>query len=378
MAANKLLGVVHLTESDYYLKQLTYNRPVASIPFLGRYRLIDFTLSNLMNAGVDTVGIFLNDKYRSLMDHISSGKEWDLDRKKGGIFYFSPYSTPENLTQMRGDIYNYFANIDYFTEGSGEYAAILGTAMVMNIELSDVLKEHIDSKADVTMVYKTMDAKDSGFEKCNTVILNEYGGVSAVGKNIKKTDATEKKKRISLETYIVKKELLVDMITDAIATGENAYLTDMLHDAVKKYKVRGYEYKGFVKHIGSVENYFEASMSMLKEDALRDVFFGENTIKTKTKDETPTFYSESSNVVNSLVANGCEIEGTVINSIIFRRVKVAKGAVVKDSIIMQNGEVRENCNLEYVITDKQVVLTEGTELKGSEKNPVVVNKGAVI
>ena len=181
-----------------------------------------------------------------------------------------------------------------------------------------------------------------------------------------------------MEIFIVKKELLVDMITDAVTTGENVYLAEVLHDAVTKYKVRGYEFKGYLKNIGSIENYFEASMDMLDEDHIEEVFFGENKIKTKVKDETPTYYAPESKVENSLIANGCKIEGTVINSIIFRRVHIAKGSVVKDSIIMQNSEVRENCSLENIITDKQVILTSETELKGSPKNPLVVSKGSVL
>lgn len=378
MARNKLFGVVNLSENDYYMKQLTNNRPIASVPYLGRYRMIDFTLSNMVNAGVDTIGIFLNDKYRSLMDHISNGKEWDLDRKKGGVFYFSPYSTPDVHSQLRGDISTYFANIDYLTEASADYAVVMGTSMVCNIDIKEVFKKHIETKADVTVVYKTIMEDDFGFERCNTINTNEYNGVIAFGKNIRRPDMLTEKKKISTEIYIIKKELLVDMITDAVTTGENVYLTDVLHDAVTKYKVRAYEFKGYLKNISSIEGYFEASMDMLNEDNIREVFFGEDKIRTKVKDETPTYYSEDSNVQNSLIANGCKIEGTVINSIIFRRVNVAKGSILKDCIIMQNSEIRENCTLENVLTDKQVVLTAHTELKGSPKNPVVVSKGSVL
>lgn len=378
MARNKLFGVVNLTENDVYMKQLTFNRPIASVPFLGRYRMIDFTLSNMVNAGITTVGIFLNDRYRSLMDHISSGKEWDLDRKQGGVFYFSPYATPDLHSQQRGDISTYFSNIDYLTEASADYAVIMGTTMVCNIDLKKVFKEHLESKADITVVYKTIMEDDFSFERCNTVTLNEYGGVVTFGKNLRRPDMQSGKKKISAEIYIVRKELLVDMITDAITTGENVFLTDVLHDSVARYKVRGYEFDGLLKNVSSVQSYYEASMSMLDEDHIKDVFFGENRIRTKVKDETPTYYSEDSDVQNSLIANGCKIEGTVINSIIFRRVTVEKGAVVKDSIIMQNGEIRANCKISHVITDKQVVLTEGTELQGSPKNPVVVGKGSVL
>ena len=378
MVNNKLFGVINLSENDYFLKQITYHRPVASIPFLGRYRMIDFALSNLTNSGATTVGIFLNDRYRYLMDHIGSGKEWDLDRKKGGVFWFSPYATPDIHSQLRGDVSTYFSNIDYFTEVPGDYAVITGTSMILNIDLDKVLKEHLSTNADITVVYKSIEDDDFGFERCNTVNLNEYGRVVTFGKNIKKNETEAAKKKISTEIYIVRKELISDMITDAITTGQNIFLTDVLHNAVTRYKVVGYEFKGYLKNISSIEGYFDASMDMLNEDHIKEVFFNERKIKTKVKDETPTYYSEDSNVTNSLIANGCKIEGTVINSIIFRRVNVAKGAIVKDSIIMQNTDIRENCLIENVITDKSVVLTEGTELKGSPKNPVVVGKGSIL
>ncbi|NCC78203.1 MAG: glucose-1-phosphate adenylyltransferase subunit GlgD [Clostridia bacterium] len=378
MPRNKLFGIVNLSENDYYMKQLTNNRPLASIPYLGRYRLIDFALSNMVNAGVGTVGIFLNDKFRSLMDHIANGKEWNLDRKKGGVFYFSPFSTPDIHSQLRGDISTYFSNIDYLTEASADYAVIMGTSMVCNINLQDVFKKHLESKADITVVYKTIAEDDFDFERCNTVNTNEYNSVITFGKNIRRPDALSEKKKISLEIFIVKRELLVDMITDAVTTGENVYLNDALHNAVTKYKVRGYEYDGLVKNVSSIENYYSSSMDMLDEDNIRDVFFGENKIQTKVKDETPTYYSDDSKVSNSLIANGCKIEGTVINSILFRRVNVAKGTVIRDSIIMQNTNISENCTLENVITDKQVVVTSGTELKGSPRNPLVVSKGSVL
>jgi glucose-1-phosphate adenylyltransferase len=379
MYRNKLIGLINLSESDYYIKQLTYNRPIASIPFLGRYRIIDFALSNLMNAGVDTVGIFLNDKYRSLMDHIKSGAEWDLDRKNGGIFYFSPYSNAETMTQLRGDIHNYFSNLDFLTEAHGEYVIITGSSMVCNIDYQDVLKQHLETKADVTVVYREVSQSNTHFDRCSTVTLNEYENVVAVGKNIKRKEVTEKdRKKISMEMYLVKKELLVDLITDAVATGENVYLTDVLHYASAKYKVKGYKFTGLVRCINSTENYYKASMDMLDENNIVDLFFQDRVILTKVKDEVPSYYHPDSVVENSLIANGCKIEGTVRNSVLFRRVNVAKGAVVENSIIMQNGDIRENSSLNCVITDKQVIITEGTELKGDPKNPVVVDKGTIL
>lgn len=251
--------------------------------------------------------------------------------------------------------------------------------MVCNIDYQDVLKQHLETKADVTMVYREVRQGDVHFDRCSTMTLNEYENVVAVGKNIRRKDVGDKgRKNISMEMYVVKKELLVDMITDAVATGENVYLTDVLHYASAKYKVKGYKFKGLVRCINSTENYYRASMDMLDENNIVDLFFQDRVILTKVKDEVPSYYHPDSVVENSLIANGCKIEGTVRNSVLFRRVNVAKGAVVENSIIMQNGDIRENCSLNCVITDKQVIITEGTELKGDPKNPVVVDKGTIL
>lgn len=378
MINSKLFGVINLSENDYYIRQLTYNRPIASIPFLGRYRVIDFTLSNLTNAGISTVGMFLDDRHRSLMDHITSGKVWNLDRKNGGIFWFQKNSSTRNNNNQRGDLYNYYDNLDYFMKAKGGYAVITGTSMISAVDYQDALANHIKTEADISIIYKNISFKESGFKRSDTLDLDENKKVLNIGRNIITSKKNEELKDISMNMYIVKKELLIDLITDSISSGENIFLADVFKSAVKTHKVVGYEYKGFLKNINSIRSYYNSNMDMLEESVLKEVFFGKNKVKTKVKDEVPTYYAEGSKVNNSLIANGCKIEGTVINSIIFRSVNVAKGSIVKDSIIMQNGDIRENVTIENVITDKKVVITEGTDLKGHKDNPLVIKKNTIL
>ncbi|NLC65568.1 MAG: glucose-1-phosphate adenylyltransferase subunit GlgD [Clostridium sp.] len=378
MINSKLFGVINLSENDYYIRQLTYNRPIASIPFLGRYRLIDFTLSNLVNAGISTVGMFLDDRSRSLMDHITSGKVWNLDRKNGGIFWFLKNTSSRSNNNQRGDLNNYYDNLDYLLKAKGEYAVVTGTSMVSSVDYKDALENHIKNEADISIIYKTVDSSDSGFKRSDILHIDENKRVLNIGRNIKESIKSNESNNISMNMYIIKKDLLIDLITDSISSGENIFLADVFKSAVKDNKVIGYEYKGFLKNINSIKSYYNANMDMLDEQVLREVFFGKNKVRTKVKDEVPTYYSESSKVENSLIANGCNIEGEVINSILFRSVNVAKGSIIKDSIIMQSGDIRENVTLENVITDKKVVITKGTSLKGDKENPLVIKKNTIL
>lgn len=378
MLRSKLFGVINLSENDYYIRQLTYNRPIASIPFLGRYRIIDFTLSNLTNAGISTVGMFLDGKHRSLMDHITSGKVWNLDRKNGGIFWFQKNSQNRNNNNQRGDLYNYYDNLDYFMKAKGEYAVVTGTSMISAVDYKDAVENHIKTEADISIIYKNTNANEPGFKISDNLDLGEDKNVINIGRNIIEGQESNKLTNISMNMYIIKKDLLIDLITDSISSGKNIFLADVFKSAVKTHKVVGYEYKGFLKNINTIRSYYNSNMDMLDEATLKEVFFGKNKVKTKVKDEVPTYYSEISKVENSLIANGCKIEGTVINSVIFRSVNVAKGSVIKDSVIMQSGDIRENVTIENVITDKKVVITEGTDLKGHKDNPLVIKKNTIL
>lgn len=378
MINSKLFGVINLSENDYYIRQLTYNRPIASIPFLGRYRIIDFTLSNLVNAGISTVGMFLDDRSRSLMDHITSGKVWNLDRKNGGIFWFLKNTSSRTNNNQRGDLNNYYDNLDYLIKARGDYAVVTGTSMISAVDYKDALKNHLENEADISIIYKNIDSDESGFKRSDILQLNENNKVLNIGRNIKESIENSNNNNVSMNMYIIKKDLLIDLITDSISSGENIFLADVFKSAVKNYKVIGYEYKGFLKNINSIKSYYNSNMDMLDEKVLREVFFGKNKVRTKVKDEVPTYYSDSSRVENSLIANGCKIEGEVVNSILFRSVNVAKGSVIKDSIIMQSGDIRENVRLENVITDKKVVITKGTNLKGHKENPLVIKKNTIL
>lgn len=376
----RLLGLINLMEQDQYLMPLASKRPIASIPFGGRYRVIDFALSNMTAAGVDTIGLYLKDKERSLMDHIRSGKPWDIDRMQGGIFYFTPSSSIEKISGIKGDIANFYNNIDILTKSNCDYVIMSGSNMIVNIDYLEVLKSHKKSGADVTVVYKDYDSTSHYYDDAHIINTDEDGKIKSFGYKIVKVrpENKEEKVKVSLEMYIMKVSLLKEIIEDAVSSGTSTYIREVLHECARIYDFRGYQFKGFIGFISSVQNYYSSSLDLLDENKLLNLFYGPSKINTKVRNENPAYYSNESKVTNSLIANGCEIYGEVENSILFRRVKVEKGAKIKNSIIMQNSIIKRDADIDCIIADKGVTIGINVQLKGNECTPLVIDKGTVI
>lgn len=377
---NRILGLINLMEPDYQMKSLTAHRPVAALPFGGRYRMIDFTLSSMSAAGIDTVGIYLKDNERSLMDHIRSGQPWDMDRMTGGIFYFSPGSSADHTFDLKGDIMNYYNNIDILDKSNCEYVVMAGTNMAMNVDLREVLKAHQESKADVTVVYRNYPSTDHYYDNAYVLNTDEGDHISSFGIKIVKRGGQNVPEftKISTEIYLLKVSLLKELIEDAVSSGVSIYMREVLHDAARLYNYRGWEYKGFIGYCSSVYNYYESNMDLLNEEHLMSLIYGSHEIHTKIRNENPAYYGVDSKVSNCLIANGCVIEGEVTNSILFRRVVVEKGAKIENSIIMQNGVIKAGAELKNCIADKNVIVSEGEVMSGTEKNPLVLVKDTQI
>ncbi|WP_433959058.1 sugar phosphate nucleotidyltransferase [Cytobacillus horneckiae] len=333
---NHLLGVIDATTYHEGLDELTIHRSLAAVPFAGRYRLIDFILSNMVNSGIESVAIFPKYQYRSLMDHLGSGKNWDLNRKRDGLFFF-PSPMLDSPNNGIGSFNHFAANIDYFYRSSQDYALIANCFTIFNMDFTPVLERHIRAGCDITTINK--DGQP-------------------------------------LEIYLVKKSLLINMI---LSRGETGYscISDIVSDIHHPYTLCTYEYTGAAVMVDSVQTYFRASMDLLNPPIWKDLFLIEQPIFTKVKDEPPTRYLNGCSVQNSIVANGCQIEGKVENSIISRGVKIGKNTIIKNCIVMQKCEIQEGCVLESVILDKDVKVEKGTHLSGTETSPFVVRKGTV-
>ncbi|MGL6106017.1 glucose-1-phosphate adenylyltransferase subunit GlgD [Romboutsia sp.] len=374
---NQCVGLINLDDrKNSNINQLTYTRPIASTPIGARYRIIDFVLSNMVNSGLTNVGIFAKEKYRSLTDHVGSGKDWDLSRKKGGLFVFSPENTKNKNTysNKKGDIYNILANIDYIEMCEEEYILIAPTYMVCNIDYSKALKYHKKSGNDITVIYKNVENAQEDFEGNSTLDIDENNKIINVGSNI----GVYSNANISMETYIMKRTEFIEHIYSLVSKGSCSYLQDFISEAVKYLNVGAYEYTGYLKCVNSVKAYFEINKELLTSEVSNELLYSKRRIFTREKNQSPTIYTESAKVENSFVATGCVIEGTVKNSILFRKVHVKEGAIIENCVVMQNCTIDKDVKLNNVIFDKNVCIKEGKELKGDEDYPIVIEKNASI
>lgn len=374
---NECMGLINLyKKGNPSMGQLNYGRPIASTPIGGRYRVIDFVLSNMVNSGINNIGVFAKEKYRSLTDHIGNGKDWDLSRKKGGLFVLSPENTEQQnvYPYRKGDIYNILCNIDYIKKSEEEYILVSPTYMICNIDYSKVVKYHKKSNNDITLIYKEIDNAHIDFKGNLTLTLDDENKVKKMGSNI----GTLNNNNIYMEMYLMRRVDFIDTIYDLINGGDYLYLEDYIVECVNNKKVGAYKHEGYLKCLKSINSYFEASKDLLDVNVSKELLYSNRKILTKEKNESPTMYTGDSNVENSLIASGCIIEGNIKNSIIFRKVHIEKNTNIENCIIMQNCIIGEGSDLKNVIFDKNINLAKEKELKGDEQYPIVIEKNMSI
>ncbi len=365
-----IMGIINLSENENEIKDLTKHRPIGVIPIAGRYRVIDFVLSNMVNMGIHNVAIFTQGKSRSIVDHLGSGKEWDLDRKKDGLFIFTPFMNLADNTFINGDIKNFKDQLDYIKRCKEKYVILSRSYMICNVDYSDAFKYHKESGSDITIMHKKIQGENDKFMYCDTLNIDDNNRIISIGKNIGKEDNYN----ISMEMYILKRTLLIEIIEDSISKGESIYLKEAVLKQVPKLNVNTYAFDGYLGCINSIDNYYKVNMELLNVDVSKELFYKNGYIHTKVKDEPSTKYTENANVTNSMVANGCIIDGTVEGSIISRGVQIGKNAIVKDCVIMQKCIIEEGAVLQNVISDKNVVISKGKMLCGVSKEPLVILK----
>ncbi len=369
------MGIIYTGESDVSLKDITRSRSVAAVPIGGRYRMIDFVLSNMVNSGIHNVGIITQNNYHSLMDHLDSGKQWDLDRKRDGLFILPPYVSRENTGWYKGKVDALHNIMAYIRRSTQRYVVISGSYMVCNLMYDNALEYHKEKNADITVLYK--EEKDATQEDLSRNILIRTQEDQRIW-DMEVKPSLPKSNKISMEMYIMEKNLLEYLVEECTARGQYDFIKDILIKKMEMLKIYGYPYKGYLARIDSVQSYFKHNMELLDPINRYELFFRAGSIYTKVKDEVPAKYGNMAHSQNTMVADGCIIEGQVENSILFRGVRIAPGAKVKNSIIMQNSEIQDNAILENVILDKEVVIRRGKRLIGQENYPIVIGKSAVI
>ncbi|MFC4777417.1 glucose-1-phosphate adenylyltransferase subunit GlgD [Paenibacillus sp. GCM10023252] len=367
----KVMGVINLIHEQDELESLTRGRCLATVPFGARYRLIDFILSSMVNSGISKVAVFAHTKYRSLMDHLGSGKHWDLHHRQSGLFVLPP-ATDDIHEISRGDLYHFYQHRDYFNRSPLEYVVITRSHMVCNIDFEPVIAYHEEKGADITVVCKQQRGMTTG--KTRKVNMKDDGRITAIQDHYGRmlSDIS------CMEMYIMKKDLLMELVETSLAQGQDHLVRHAIFSRIDKLNVYGYMYEGYLGAVNTISSYYQNNMNLLTPEVWRQLFFQPGPIFTKVKDEPPARYLEGSLVSNSLIANGCLIEGTVINSVLFRGVHVRKGAVIKNSIIMQNGEIGVNGSVNYGVLDKDVRIEQGRDIQGSVSSPFLAAKRKVI
>lgn len=368
-----VLGLVFANMHDTTLGDMTKNRTMGSVMFGGRYRLIDFPLSNMVNSGISEVGVITKSNYQSLLDHLGSAREWDLARKKGGLYILPPFGNVES-TLYRGRIEALYGAMSFIKHSRAKYVILSDCDVVTNIDYKPIVAAHIESGADITAVAHTGVYSSDDIKTSTVFNVDADKNVTSVliNPDISGTCTT------SLNVFVMSMDFLIETVNDAMARGNVSFERNILQEKCRELKIKIYEYDNYFSKLNSPESYFKSNMALLEPENARKLFVPKRSIYTKVSDNAPVKYDLDSKVSNSLVADGCIIEGEVENSVLFRGVKVGKGAKVKNCILMQDTVVGDNAELNYLITDKNVSICENHILTSSPQYPMYVGKGASV
>lgn len=368
-----VLGLVFANMHDTTLGDMTKNRTMGSVMFGGRYRLIDFPLSNMVNSGISEVGVITKYNYQSLLDHLGSAREWDLARKKGGLYILPPFGNVES-TLYRGRIEALYGAMSFIKHSRAKYVILSDCDVVTNIDYKPIVAAHIESGADITAVAHTGVYSSDDIKTSTVFNVDADKNVTSVliNPDISGTCTT------SLNVFVMSMDFLIETVNDAMARGNVSFERNILQEKCRELKIKIYEYDNYFSKLNSPESYFKSNMALLEPENARKLFVPKRSIYTKVSDNAPVKYDLDSKVSNSLIADGCIIEGEVENSVLFRGVKVGKGAKVKNCILMQGTVVGDNAELNYLITDKNVSICENHILTSSPQYPMYVGKGASV
>ncbi len=368
-----VLGLVFANMHDTTLGDMTKNRTMGSVMFGGRYRLIDFPLSNMVNSGISEVGVITKSNYQSLMDHLGSAREWDLARKKGGLYILPPFGNVES-TLYRGRIEALYGAMSFIKHSRAKYVILSDCDVVTNIDYKPIVAAHIESGADITAVAHTGVYSSEDIKTSTVFNVDADKNVTSVliNPDISGTCTT------SLNVFVMSMDFLIETVNDAMARGNVSFERNILQEKCRELKIKIYEYDNYFSKLNSPESYFKSNMALLEPENARKLFVPKRSIYTKVSDNAPVKYDLDSKVSNSLIADGCIIEGEVENSVLFRGVKVGRGAKVKNCILMQGTVVGDNAELNYLITDKNVSICENHILTSSPQYPMYVGKGASV
>ena len=365
------VGIIFSNIHDENIPELSRRRTMGSLPFGGRYRLIDFALSNLVNSGVTTVGIITKNNYQSLMDHLGSGKDWDLARKTGGLILLPPFGDFDNAGLYKNRLEALKSVSEFVNRRNEDYVILCDCDGVYRMDFSEIIDYHEEKQADITLICHPEQLSGTS----DYAVLRTDPDGRVIGLEV--GERSGKKSKFYVNVMIMRRSLLQTIISDSVTHGYSDFREDVIKRNIKSLKIYAYEFNGYHATIDSLASYFRHNMELLNK-SVRDELFGARDIYTKVRDSAPSKYGSEAVISNSLISDGCIVEGQVENSILFRGVKVGKDSVVRNSIIMQDTVIGDSVQLNCVITDKNVVIRDHRNLSGCEVQPYFLAKGTMI
>lgn len=361
--SNEILGLINLVEDNDNLDELTYFRNAAAIPFMGRYRVIDFKISNFWYSGVNVIGVFANNKFRSLLDHLNREEDFGMEGRKSRIFVLPPdWNDPTDIS--RGDLKYYHNHMDLFTRSSSEHVIISDLTYITNDDFRKAFLHHKEVNADITLIGEVHDNAPSGSMLRMSTEEDRVTGLNY----------DESNPHVYTGVFIIKKDLLIDIIRYCVNNFKESMFHQGIRERLSEFKVSAYNMNSTSFYFGTVERYFNNSMKLLDKETYREFLYGKNRVMTKISTRPSTLYKADSKVKNSVLSNGVVVSGTVENSVLSRNVVIEAGATIKNAVIFANSVVNSGAYLENVIIDKDVVIKENRQLIGTENKPFIAAK----
>lgn len=364
-----VLGIIKFEDASVDVAGLSEHRPIPSLTFLGRYRLIDFMMSNLSNSGISYIQVYVKNKPRSVYEHLGSGRSFNINSKHGKLRVHHGEEALQSEA-YNTDIRSFISNRQFIEEARKEYVVLTSSYMVYTIDFNDVVEEHKKSKADITMLYSPVKNANESYFGCDTLRINQSKRVTGMSKNLGKYKA----RNVSLETYVMKKSMFLKLCDLGFKTSALYWFNNIIQDELENYTVNAYRHKGSVYPINSLTEYHKANLELTSYEIGKKIFNPEWPILTRTNDSPPVMYGADAIVSESVIANGCKVNGTVIKSVLGRGVIIEKGAVVVNSNVLPGSKIGKGIHLDHVIVDKNAVVEKVNELKGSLDAPVYVKR----
>lgn len=368
-----VMGIIFANDGE--LGGLTDKRTTASVPFAGRYRQVDFHLANMSAAGIRHIGIISRHNYQSLMHHIGSGEEWGLELGEGGLEFITPYAM--SATDNRsGKLETLYAAMDFLEYGpADEYVVMTGSAILSNVDMGKLIASHIESGKDITVVAKAGIA-DGSKQLDLALKLNADGSIADMAVDY----AAPADYLASMDMFVLSKKWLMNQLKECVAHNLYHMDRDLVLGLYQKNAVtlNVCVYEGCALYNESIEEYFRNSLSLINADVRHDLFGRHHNVYTRVRDRVPTYYGEDCDLEDCLVADGCMLEGTAKNSVLFRQVTLCKDAVIDNCLVMNDTVIGEGAELKYVILDKDVTVHPGAKLIGTARTPIVIKRGGTV